>query len=213
MAKCLIYECDEWWGMFPPHSTNRKRGRDMEEIWKDIPGYEGIYQVSNLGNVKSLNYLKRGYSQNLKFKTNNQGYYWVQLWNNGNYENKLVHRIVAETFIKNPFNLPIINHKDENPRNCNVKNLEWCDHKYNVNYSIKLHPERKNNPRGKRRKYSPYVYTQGIIQLSLSGEFVNKYSSISECVRQNGYNNWSIRQCCVGERKTAYGYKWRFAEK
>ena len=102
-----------------------------KEIWKDIDGYEGLYQVSNLGRVKSLHHNKE---KILKGSYNSKGYYFVKLCKNGISKSIFVHRLVAQEFIPNPDNLPIVNHKDENPRNNNVDNLEWCTQKYNANY-------------------------------------------------------------------------------
>ena len=99
----------------------------MEE-WKNVIGYEGLYEVSNKGNVRNV---RR--NTLLRF-SNNQGYIQVWLYKNGIRTGLKVHRLVAQAFIPNPDNLPEVNHKDENPINNSVNNLEWCDHKYNVNY-------------------------------------------------------------------------------
>lgn len=124
------------------------------EIWKDIKGFEGKYQVSNLGRIKSLpkyTYSK-GYPQLRKEKIlkpsytgSKRCYASVKLNDGHNYK---VHRLVAEAFIPNPKNLPLVNHKDENPKNNNVDNLEWCTNRYNVKYSAKpLSDEHKNKIR------------------------------------------------------------------
>ena len=106
----------------------------MEE-WKDIKGYEGRYQVSNLGRVKSLNYNRTNREKILSLnKHNKNGYYSVQLSKSNVCKRFLVHRLVAESFIDNPNNYKEVNHKDENKSNNCVSNLEWCDRKYNVNY-------------------------------------------------------------------------------
>ena len=115
----------------------------MKEIWKDIIGFEGLYQISNFGRVKTLpkyTYSK-GYPQLRKEKILKIGYTGkyrcyatVKLNDKKNYK---VHRLVAEAFIPNPNNLPQVNHKDENPKNNCVNNLEWCTNKYNVKYSAK----------------------------------------------------------------------------
>ena len=106
-----------------------------KRVWKDIPGYEGLYQVSNTGKVRSLNYRRTGKKQILKQYINNTGYKRVALRKNNKVKWYLVHRLVAQAFIPNPHNYPIINHKDENPANNAVWNLEWCTMDYNIDYS------------------------------------------------------------------------------
>lgn len=105
-----------------------------KQIWKDIPGYEGKYQVSNTGRVRSLNYGRTGKIKVLKQGTKDNGYKVVVIYKNGKRKKYLVHRLVAQAFIPNPNNYPIINHKDENKTNNAVWNLEWCTYEYNVNY-------------------------------------------------------------------------------
>lgn len=105
-----------------------------KQIWKDIPGYEGKYQVSNTGRVRSLNYNRTGKTKVLKQNTNKLGYKSVFLCKDGKFKRYYIHRLVALAFILNPNNYPIINHKDENPSNNYYKNLEWCTYEYNVNY-------------------------------------------------------------------------------
>ena len=108
------------------------RGDRMEE-WRDIEGYEGLYQISNLGRVKSF---PRPTTPGgiLKINKRKDGYCSVMLCKNGKTKRFSVHRLVAQAFIPNPNNLPIINHKDENPSKNIVDNLEWCDYEYNNNY-------------------------------------------------------------------------------
>ena len=105
----------------------------MEEIWKDVVGYEGIYKVSNFGNVYSIKNKKR-----LKPYKNSCNYKRVNLWLNGRGENAVIHRLVAKAFIPNPLNLPQVNHKDENKANNYVDNLEWCTASYNCNYGTRI---------------------------------------------------------------------------
>lgn len=134
----------------------------MQEIWKDIKGYEGLYQVSNKGRVKSLDryVLRNGNTLFVRgvilSQLNNRGYLTVRLCNSGKYKNYFVHRLVANAFIHNDNNYFEINHIDENKHNNYVENLEWCDRKYNINYgsradkfsnSMKGKLAGKNNPR------------------------------------------------------------------
>ena len=127
----------------------------MQELWKDIIGYEGLYQVSNLGRVKSLERVtiskngKRYTCQELCLRFGNiKGYKFVVLRKNCKSRQVLVHRLVAQAFIPNLDNLPEVNHKDENPANNCVDNLEWCTHKYNSNYGtakIRMIESKKRN--------------------------------------------------------------------
>ncbi len=100
----------------------------MEEIWKDIKNYEGIYQISNLGKVKNIK------KQKILKPLNINNYLRVVLSKKGKVQNKYIHRLVAETFIPNDNNYKEINHKDENSMNNQIDNLEWCNRKYNINY-------------------------------------------------------------------------------
>lgn len=204
------------------------------EIWKNIENYEGLYQVSNLGKVKSLDriindikgktYLLKG--KEIKFSQNNSGYVLVVLSKNKKSKTYLVHRLVAETFIPNPNNLPQVNHKNEIKSDNRVENLEWCSAKYNINYGTcieraKLHyPSRKgkNNPNFSK-KMSKELYekllkinSKPICQYSKQGEFIKKFNSISEAAKElNMKSSSSIQNCLYGKAKTAYGYKWQYA--
>lgn len=121
-----------------------------EEIWKDIKQYEGIYQVSTLGNVRSLSrdivqqhFSDNKYCRRIKYRIvkpakNKHGYKTVSLCFNGNKKTRNIHRLVAETFIANPNDYPCINHIDGNKENNNVNNLEWCTYKYNTSEAIRL---------------------------------------------------------------------------
>ena len=111
---------------------------NMIEDWKDIPGYEGLYVVSNNGRVMNV---RSG--RVLRGIVNNLGYIMVGLSKSGKVKMISVHRLVAEAFIKNPDNLREVNHKDEDKSNNNVDNLEWCDRKYNVNYGSRMDKVRK----------------------------------------------------------------------
>lgn len=105
------------------------------EIWRDVTGFEGYYQVSNTGKIRSLNYRKKkGVIKELSPRINKNGYAQVMLSLEGQYYMKYVHRLVAKEFVPNPHSYPIINHKDENKSNNNADNLEWCTIKYNNSY-------------------------------------------------------------------------------
>lgn len=159
------------------------------ERWKSIPNYEGLYEVSNKGKVKSI---KR--SCILLTTVSNCGYERVDLWKNGKKKRYSIHRLVAISFIPNPLNLPMVNHKDENRKNNNVDNLEWCDDKYNVNYG--------NAKANKIKKVSKAVVCVE------TGEVFN---SQSEAMNKKHITGNHITDCCNGRQKTCGGYHWRYA--
>ena len=181
----------------------------MSKTWKEIKGYEGRYLISDSGNVMSLNYGKMGFAKVLTWKVNNKGYAWVELRKNGIKEQKLIHRLVAEAFIENPEGFNLINHKDENPLNNDVDNLEWCDNSYNVRYSLERHPE--------RRVYHGHGIREGkykalaVIQLDKGGNVIKEWENARTIFVETGMSDWSISEVCRGNRHTAYGYLWRYA--
>lgn len=188
------------------------------EIWKDIQGYEGLYQVSNLGNVKSLNWGNKGYARNLYLKKHNKGYLQVELAKDGIKKMFTVHRLVALHFVDGYANGLVVNHRNENKRDNRAENLEWCTHSENVRYSLDLHPEFENllmqrmgEIRNRPKKGMAIKRKEKIVQVSRSGELVRVWESAISIKHELGYNEWSITECCKGNRQTAYGYKWRFA--
>lgn len=179
------------------------------EVWKDIEGYEGLYQVSNQGNVLSLNYANKGYSKQLTPKCNNRGRLWVELVKQKKKKPMLIHRLVATAFIPNPNNYPQINHKDENPKNNEASNLEWCNSLYNNHYSMKLHPDR---PR--ERKSTPIYEKRNdlkINQYDKSGNLIRQWKNSRTIFLETKMSDWSISECCRGHRRSAYGFIWRYA--
>lgn len=183
----------------------------MIEIWKDIEGYEGFYQVSNLGNVRSLNWGKQGYVRNLYLKHHPRGYRQVELVKNGKRKMLTVHRLVAQAFIPNPDGLTSINHKDEDKTNNRVENLEWCDKRYNFWYSWDLHHTSRPMKKVRKRTNSSYSnHLNKVAQLNLDGTVVRIWDNIASIKRELSFNNWSITQCCKGNRATAYGFRWQF---
>lgn len=168
----------------------------MSEIWKPVVGYEGLYEVSNTGKVRSLNYLGKGIVKVLR-PSNTNGYLQVWLSKNGKRKICYVHRLVAETFLDNPNSLPVVNHRNEKKSDNRVENLEWCTQKYNVHYSDIW------NNKGKTG-YRP------ILQFTKSGEFVKEYPSLCEVERQTGIRRCNIYLCCRGRYKSSGGYVWRY---
>lgn len=185
----------------------------MEEIWKDIEGYEGLYQVSNLGNVKSL---YREYDLSNKFgfirhvvieehfmriqKCSN-GYRFVALSKNSKVKQHLIHRLVAAAFIPNPDNLPQVNHKDECIENNTADNLEWCSAKYNANYGTR------------NERCYPKKQCRPVNQLTKDGEFIKRWDSLGDVYRNLGIDRTQIVRVCRHKKDyvTAGGYKWEYA--
>lgn len=181
----------------------------MNEVWKDVVGYEGLYQVSNFGNVKSLHYARRNIERNLVPKCNNSGRLWVELFFGGKKKCMLIHRLVAMAFLPNPDGLPQVNHKDENPKNNCVENLEWCTCEYNNAYYRERHP----NVAKERRSTQKYVrrIDKRIYQFDNDGKLVKEWPNSRTIALETNMSDWSISECCRGKRKTAYGYIWRYA--
>lgn len=184
----------------------------MKEIWKDVKGYEGLYIVSNFGNVKSLDRymnnkhhtktLKKGklLKNSLIKKT---GYLRVTLSNKGKYISKSVHRLVAEAFIPNPNNYPQINHIDEDKQNNRADNLEWCTALYNNNYGN--HSKNISKTRTKNKKGFKKVF-----QYNKKMEIICIYNSTREVGRKYNVSNNIISRCCRGIKKEYLGYIWRY---
>lgn len=161
------------------------------EEWRDIQEYEGLYQVSSLGRVKSLG---KGNSNNskekiLKLDKNYKGYLQINLYKDGKLKHYRVHRLVANAFIPNPNNYEEINHKDENKENNCVENLEWCNRQYNAEYSK----------------------AKQVQQYTLDDKLINTFPSTHEIERQLGYSCGNISRCCNGKIKKAYGFIWKYA--
>lgn len=172
------------------------------EIWKDIEGYEGLYQVSNLGRVKSL-YL--GKERILKPGKHRCGYLCVALCKDGKMKTYKVHRLVAINFIQNSLNLPQVNHKDENKENNCVWNLEWCDNKYNSNYGTR-------NERHGESMLGFHINRKDQSKKVICVETNTIYPSEMEVQRQTGIRCQHICRCLKGKRKTAGGYHWQYVE-
>lgn len=170
------------------------------EIWKDIEGYEGLYQVSNFGRVKSLNYNHTGKEKLLKQKNDIYGYTMCSLWKNRKRIYKKTHRLVAQAFLPNPNNFPQVNHKNEIKTDNRVENLEWCSAKYNTNFGT-------HNQRVAKTK------SLAVSQFSIDGVLIKEWQSAMEIQRKLGFAQSHIWRCCKHRVQTAYGYIWRYKEK
>ena len=151
----------------------------MNGEWRDIEGYEGLYQVSNLGRVRSLNC--RGHKGCIGILTprlDGKGYEMVALYKEGKARNTKIHRLVAQAFIPNPNNYPQVNHKDENKTNNDVKNLEWCTNEYNHNYGT------RNERVGKSLSKKVICITTGEI-----------FNSMREACRKYNIHTGSMTEC------------------
>ena len=185
----------------------------MQEIWKDIEGFEGLYQVSNYGRVKSLDrvseyYSKAGYYSKravkgriLSIASNPAGYRQVILCKQGEHTQVMIHRLVAKTFLPNPDLLPEVNHKDENKSNNHVDNLEWCTPKYNANYGTR-------NDRCKK-----VIELKAVNQFSKDGTFIQRFESITAAHKALGIDMSQISGVCKHKKEyvTAGGFKWEYA--
>ena len=180
--------------------------------------YEGLYKVSNLGRILSLNYRRTGKSELMNPGEDKDGYYKVQLSKNGEYKTCKVHRLVAQTFLPNPENKPCINHKIEGDEGKKINmvifnedgsvdeertSIEWATYEENNNYETRNERASKALTNGKKSKK--------VLQLSLDGEFIREWPSTQECER-NGFYHGAVSACCRGERKTYKGFKWMYVD-
>ena len=172
----------------------------IKEIWKDIPGYEGLYQASTLGRIRSLNFNKSGKIKILKQQFNGH-YLMCTLYKRitGNKKDDeiqfSVHRLIAITFVPNPNNFPCVNHKDENKLNNCVDNLEWCTWQYNSNYG------NRNNMISVKMSIPVGCFK--------NNKLIKQYSSMQDA-KKDGFQPSAICLCCKNKLKTYKGYEWRY---
>jgi len=169
------------------------------EIWKEIPWYEWLYQVSNLGNVKSLKFWK----EKLLSSFINKKYLTVNL----NRKQKAIHRLVAITFIPNPENKPQVNHIDWNKLNNCVDNLEWCTQSENIQYYWNIY---KINHPNKWKFWKHNRHSKKVNQFDLKWNFIKTWDSIMDIKRELWLNQANISHCCLWKYQTAYWFKWNF---
>ena len=194
-----------------------------DEIWKPVVGWEGFYEVSSIGRVKSVDrFVKRGDKKMhvkelvLKNTLDSKGYYMVALCDKerGSMQKARVHRLVAEAFIKNPYDKPHIDHINTIKTDNRVQNLRWVTYKENANNPITLERVRRNGHGREvtrknmetRKKHNKYNAPMEVFQYTVDGVFVSSFESISEAERITHIKN--IKKVVHGKRYTAGGYKW-----
>ena len=181
--------------------------RETEE-WRPVAGFEGLYEVSNIGRVRSLT----RYKKVIKPIITNTGYFQYQLWHNGVCRTGLAHRLVAQAFVPNTDNKPIVNHIDENKLNNSANNLEWVSHIENCRYGTAIERRTKHFDYAHRKINNANqikACSKPIKQYTKNGDFVKDWASASECARVNGWQVSNIRRSCINESATAYGFVFR----
>ena len=176
-----------------------------EEVWRDVKGYEGLYQVSSEGRVKSLERKfidKIGRERSVKECILNPvidryGYLLVSLYAGGKQKNHTVHRLVCEAFHENPDNKPQVNHINEIKTDNRASNLEWATARENSNFGT------RNERLGKAR-------SKPVAQYAQDGELIKVWPSTMEVERQAGFSNGNISQAANGKYKHAYGFIWKY---
>lgn len=176
---------------------------DSNKKWKPVIGFEGLYEVSPEGEIKSVDHYVRCNSGQrlikgriLKQCDRGNGYPFVTMGKNGKQYNVSTHRAVAMAFIPNPNNYTEVNHIDCNPKNSNVKNLEWCNRTYNNHYGNRI--EKAISKTSKK------------VLMIVNEEIVKTFSSLSEASKTTGITASNISMCCNGKRFHAGGYTWRY---
>jgi len=181
----------------------------MSETWKDVVGYEGLYQVSDLGHVKSLNYNHTMKPKVLCEKRHSSGYLTVVLCKDGQKRNHSIHILVAGAFIENPERLPCVNHIDGNKANNKVENLEWVTRSQNTRHAIRTGLRADSYMRGRTGISNPL--SKAVAQYSKDGELLRVWPCVSEAARHLGCNPCTITNCTKGRIKSCKGYIWKSA--
>ena len=182
-----------------------------KEYWKPVVGYEGLYEVSNWGRVKSIDKIINHYPSGksirrgklISLHNDGHGYLTVCLCKNGISKHYKVHRLVAEAFLPNPNNYPCVNHRNEIKTDNRVENLEFCSYSYNNTYGTRLQKVSEKMTNGKLSKR--------VLQYTLDGEFIKEWESVKETGR-NGFNYKLVHACIIGKQKTHKGFIWKYKE-
>lgn len=185
----------------------------MKEIWKPIDGYEGLYEVSNLGNVRKLRFINNRTNKNKVFEIapqhNGKGYLKVALYIEGTCKQKLVHRLVAEAFIPRIKGREFVNHIDGNKENNAVSNLEWCTRSENMIHAYRVGLA---TPSAKGKYGKDNAKSIRVDMYDKQGNYLMSFGSLIDAARYVGASKSShICSCCKGKLKSAYGYVWRYA--
>ena len=178
----------------------------MEIEWKEVAGYEGLYEVSNTGKVRTIGHFTRGHRippRELKVKTHkSQRYARARLYKDGISKDLAVHRLVAAAFVQNPHNKPQVNHIDGDRTNNNASNLEWCTQAENNRHAI---------DNGLQNPYIAIEATKKpVLQIDLEGNIVKKWDSLTDAARTLRLQVSNISHCCSGRIKTTGGFKWAY---
>lgn len=202
--------------------------QDIKEEWRDIPNYEGLYQVSNLGRVRSLDRIVRRNdgvdvrhkSRILKPRDNGNGYLYVDIHNGGITKRMYIHRLVAMAFLSNPNGYDEINHKSDIKSDNSVGNLEWCNRSYNASYGTKI--QRTVNTCQKNGVYKKsldlktelgiYGGRKSVAMCDADWNVLRIFRSIMDAARCINVNPGKICECCKGSRNQTRGYKWKYYE-
>ena len=192
---------------------------EEKEIWKDIEGYEGLYEVSNYGRVKSLGNGKSTNKNNckeriLKPRKNRYGYLQVGLYKEGKVKRPCIHRLVAEAFIPNTENLEQVNHIDEDKTNNCVENLEWCTREYNNNYGTRIRriaEANTGNPKLSKALTNHPKLSKPVIGIDKVSGLIVEFKSTYDAERITGTHHSDISKCCKGKLKSCGGFYWMYA--
>lgn len=191
----------------------------MDEIWKDVVGYEGLYQVSDLGRVRSLDRKTRIKHKARIFKgailkpilKKSTGYYVVSLHNNGKQKQQHVHRLVAESFCERKAGQDVVDHINTNTTDNRAENLRWTTTKGNVNNPISAKRRTDAVRKACQGMFGAnHPVSKAVLQLTMSGKLIKRWACASDAVRELGADSGSITRCCKGKVHSHKGFKWQY---